>query len=453
MEHASERAGRSKRIVKANDLAVQKIARSKLAKQGEWAVEGERGLSIVVKAAREGVPGVATYYVRYQIGKGDKRKQVRHALGRAGEGGMSLAAAREKARNFMSEVATGEDPVANQAARDASLTLKQLFDERAEKDTDTAPRTLDDYRMALEKDVFDELGERPATEIKPEEFAMVLERVDARAKHSAHKVRSALGSTYRWGQTQWRNGARLVVVNPVAGIGFMHQSKPRKRVLSDTELAKLWKSIDSPSIDFNESTRIIVKLAILTGQRNSEVAGAELSELKGLNSATPRWDIPARRMKRKSDDQFVPLVPQAVQLFMRATEIAKGSQYVFPGVTQGRRRGREWRQEHIGQETISRAFARIAKLAGLKDARLHDMRKCVTSWLADHGHASAEVLDAILHHGRKGVTGTHYNFALYEGQVRKALQAWADHVEHVAGGSSGKSDAAAKVTRLHSRNA
>jgi integrase len=133
-------------------------------------------------------------------------------------------------------------------------------------------------------------------------------------------------------------------------------------------------------------------------------------------------------MKRKSDDQFVPLVPQAAQLFKRAIELANGSAYVFPGVTHGRRRGREWRQEHIGQETISRAFARIVNVAGLSDLRLHDMRKIITSWLAEHGHATSEVLDAILHHGRKGVTGTHYNFALYEKQVRKALQVWADHV-------------------------
>jgi hypothetical protein len=54
------------------------------------------------------------------------------------------------------------------------------------------------------------------------------------------------------------------------------------------------------------------------------------------------------------------------------------------------------------------------------DVHLHDMRKCITSCF-EHGHATAEVLDAILHHGRKGVTGTHYNFALYEKQVRKAL--------------------------------
>jgi hypothetical protein len=61
-------------------------------------VRGRRArLSIVVKSS-----GVATYYVRYQLGSGNKRKQVRHALGRAGDGGMKLAVAREKARTVMS---------------------------------------------------------------------------------------------------------------------------------------------------------------------------------------------------------------------------------------------------------------------------------------------------------------------------------------------------------------
>ncbi len=441
MTQSAERASRSRQTVKANDLAVAKIARTKLDKQAEWYVEGERGLSIVVKPS-----GVATYYVRYQLGKGGRRKQVRHALGRAAEGGMKLADARTKARSFMSEVATGLDPVAEQAARDASLTLRQLFEERCKFDTDTAPRTLDDYKMALTKDVLPDLGDRPATEIKPEEFASVLEGIEARAKHSAHKVRSALGSTYRWGQTQWRGGARLVVVNPVVGIGFMHQSKPRKRTLTDDELGKLWRAIDATD-SVTEPVRDIVRLAILTGQRNSEVAGAELAELKGLDTATSRWDIPARRMKRKSDDQHVPLSVQATKVFARAIEGANGSTYVFPGVTQGRRYGKEWRQEHIGQETVSRAFSRIAEKAGLKDFRLHDMRKCITSWLAEHGHASTDVLDAILHHGKKGVTGTHYNFALYEKQVRKALQTWGDHILQL-GRANGARDSSANVVPM-----
>jgi integrase len=57
--------------------------------------------------------------------------------------------------------------------------------------------------------------------------------------------------------------------------------------------------------------RIILKLAVLTGQRESEVAGALASELH-LDTANPRWRIPSERMKRKNREQIVPLSTQAV---------------------------------------------------------------------------------------------------------------------------------------------
>jgi hypothetical protein len=38
---------------------------------------------------------------------------------------------------------------------------------------------------------------------------------------------------------------------------------------------------------------------------------------------------------------------------------------------------------------------------------------------------SSDVCDLILHHARKGVTASHYDFSTLEGPVRKALQDWA----------------------------
>jgi integrase len=283
-----------------------------------------------------------------------------------------------------------------------------------------------DYASALERDVFPALGARPADDITADQFARVLEKIEDRSAHAAHKARSGLGSTYTWAQRR-----RLVTVNPVKGLAFTHQSERRKRILTDAEMVLLWHGIALAGQMgvVTEPVCNIVRLAILTGQRNSEVAGMATAELKGLDTSTPRWDIPAERMKRKSDDQFVPLTKQVVAI-VNASLASDNQRHVFPGTTHGRTGG-TWLQEHIGQETVSRAMARITKVAGLKDVHLHDMRKCVTSWLAEHGHATPEVLDAILHHGRRGVTGTHYNFALYEGQVRKALSIWADHIERI----------------------
>jgi integrase len=138
-------------------------------------------------------------------------------------------------------------------------------------------------------------------------------------------------------------------------------------------------------------------------------------------------------MKRKSRLQLVALSTQATALFSRAVELANGSEYVFPGSSHGRKKG-VWRDEHIGQESVSRAMAKAREIACVIDIRVHDMRKCITTWLDENRMASPDVLDRILHHGGNGVTASHYNFATLEGPVRKALQAWADHVEAVAAG-------------------
>jgi hypothetical protein len=46
---------------------------------------------------------------------------------------------------------------------------------------------------------------------------------------------------------------------------------------------------------------------------------------------------------------------------------------------------------------------------------------------------SSDVCDLILHHARKGVTASHYDFSTLKGPMRKALQDWADYVCSIAG--------------------
>jgi integrase len=426
-------AGKAQNTVRFNDQLVAKIARTKVAKQVEWKIEGVRGLSLVVKPT-----GTATFFVRYQVGKNDskigtKRVERRMAIGQYDPKVFSLHAARKKATELMAGVAGGGDPVAEEKAKAEeakakaeALTLRQLFEERCAKEGRRAERTLADYRLALEADVFPTLGDVAANEIDADQIVAVLEPIEARSKHAAHKARSALGSTFRWGLQR-----RKVKRNPVAGLGFIHSSQVRKIVLSGDEMAKLWKAIESGAFGATEPMRIILKLAVLTGQRNSEVAGAERSELR-LEGPNPRWTIPAHRMKRKTDDQIVPLSVQAAGLFARALELAGKSQFVFPGSTHGRRKGKTWRAEHIGQESVSRAMAKAREIAGIDDIRVHDLRKCLTTHLAER-FERPDVLDRILHRARKGVTATHYDFSVLEGPMRSALQRWADHVWVVTG--------------------
>ena len=61
----------------------------------------------------------------------------------------------------------------------------------------------------------------------------------------------------------------------MVGMGFSHRTEPRNRKVTDDELARLWRTIDSNEFGATPAMRLILKLAILTGQRNDEVAGAE----------------------------------------------------------------------------------------------------------------------------------------------------------------------------------
>jgi integrase len=137
-------------------------------------------------------------------------------------------------------------------------------------------------------------------------------------------------------------------------------------------------------------------------------------------------------MKRKTDDQIVPLRTQAAALFARALDLAGDSQFAFPGTTHGQRADKEWRAERIGQECVSRAMPKVREVARIEGVRVHDMRKLLTTWLAER-FERPDILDRILHHARRGVTGTHYDFSVREGPMRAALQRWADHVSTITG--------------------
>lgn len=422
--------------IAANDAAITALVKRELAKrartpvksaplQREWKIVGVPGLSLALKPS-----GVAIYYLRFMAGQGARRRQLRQAIGRAnGTTAIKLADAKARATKV-----ARDGPAGHLEDGSTTVTLRALFDQFEANDRDRAPRTMGDYREAMERDIFKALGHVPVREITAKDIARTLTRIETRSRNAAHKCRAALGSLYKWATKRL-----LVDVNPMIGMGFTHKNKRRDRVLGDDEITRLWGAVESEEFGATRAMRLILKLAILTGQRNSEVAGARKSELHiDEKIANPHWKIPPARMKRKDRDQYVFLSSQAVALFREAIELAGDSEFVFPATEFGRHvDGIE--REHITQESVSRAMARACKLTKIKNAHLHDMRRTITTWLGDRGERS-DVLDRILHHHsghsagqRSSVTETHYNFSIMAEPLRDAWQRWADHVWKITG--------------------
>ena len=71
----------------------------------------------------------------------------------------------------------------------------------------------------------------------------------------------------------WAIGEGLCEANPVDGTNKASEDKPRERVLSDAELAAIWKA--APDNDYGR----IVRLLMLTAQRREEIGGLRWSEI------------------------------------------------------------------------------------------------------------------------------------------------------------------------------
>lgn len=388
-----------------------------------------RGLELRVTAK-----GVKSWYFHYTRRADGKRRRVLLGTYPA----MNLKDARRKAIELRGEVERRKDPAADKRAQTTAMTFRELAELRLLSDNSISVATKEQYEQAFNADVFKAIGHFPAREVTADMVARILDDVENRgAAVHADRVRSAIGSTFKWAVKRRRAG---VLTDPTVGLGKRAPTTARTRVLDDTELEHFWRGISARGTPLTASMQLIVKLAILTGQRRAEVCGAKISELK-LAGPIPIWIIPGdtkqageviRGRMKNHHDQVVPLSQQSLQLWREAIELAGCHEYMFPSRAAQTNSARPSRYPHIRPDSVSQATRRLRATVGVEDVRLHDMRRCVATWCGNHG-IRPDVIDQILSHKPRDVTRRHYNFAGMDELVRQALQAWASHVWKITG--------------------
>lgn len=351
---------------------------------------------------------------------------------------MGLKEARRKAIETRTLVDNRGDPAADKQALRTAMTFEQLALLRLERDNGIAASTKEQYRQAFNADVFKSIGHVPAFEVTADMVARVLDDVEKRGSLvHADRVRSAIGSTFKWAVKR-RQGS--VTADPTIGLGKRAPATARTRVLSDAELAQFWIAISSSASPLTEQMQIIVKLAVLTGQRRSEICGARHSELN-LDSTLPNWLIPGDKnvagnvlpgRTKNRRDQNIPLSQQAIRLWKKSIELSDHDIYVFPARTFLTDPSRTTGFPHIRPDSVSQAIRRLRAVIGMHDIHLHDMRRCIATWCGEQGFRP-DVIDRILNHQPRDVTRRHYNFAGMDHLVLEALQSWADHVTAIVG--------------------
>jgi integrase len=329
---------------------------------------------------------------------------------------ISLAGAREAARAILGDVAKGKDPAAERKqaiqqakarAEQEALTLGVLIDQwEAGHLADKRAGYRVEATRALRFAFRSKLG-KPAADLDPGTVKREVHSIAAAGKLATARLTAAYGRAC-YG---WAIGAGLLETNPFQGVR-LNGVPSRERVLTDAELAAIWKAVDGLG-----SYNSIVRLLLLTGQRREEVAGMTWNEITDDLSA---WTISAQRAKN-GVAHIVPLSPQA-QVILRAAPRYEGTDPVFPG-----RRG--------PFNGFGKAKAALDEASGVKDWRLHDLRRTMATGLQRLG-VRLEVTEAVLNHvagSRAGIIGV-YQRHTWSDEKRAALNAWGAHVEAIVEG-------------------
>jgi integrase len=169
----------------------------------------------------------------------------------------------------------------------------------------------------------------------------------------------------------------------------------RDRFLQPEELPRFFKAL---AAEPSENARDFILLAIFTGQRRSNVMQMRWED---VNLERAEWRLPETKQGKP---HYASLAKPVVELLKRRRRDAE-PEAVY--VLEGRHHGKPMRSP-------DKAWKRILTAAGLKDVRIHDLRRTLGSYMAIGG-ASLNIIGAALGHAR------HETTAIYARLTTKAV--------------------------------
>ena len=333
---------------------------------------------------------------------------------------MSLSAARDEARDILSDVAKGGDPAGRVSAKKAEHTYRQFIDdEYIPRHAKKHKRSWAKDRAILDRDVLPEIGAMKVSEVRKRDVLKIIDRVEDRgAPIQANRVFEIIRKTFNFAIERDH-----IEFSPCTGIKRPTREHARERTLDRREIERLWVRLDNTHMWWR--TRQVLRLCLVTGQRVGEVAGAPKGELD-LDNAM--WELPGRRTKNGRVHR-VPLSPLAIDLFRDALEHSVESDFVFPGAHTRSRSDRA-----MTGHAVAKAMARNLDALELEDATPHDLRRTCASGMGELGFARL-IIDKVLNHktADRGVSAVYDRYD-YEREKRQALEAWAARLQEITTG-------------------
>jgi integrase len=290
-------------------------------------------------------------------------------------------------------------------------------------------RSKSEIQSRLEREVFPDWGDRPVHEISRADVRILVDAIAQTKPIAANRTLAAVRRMFNWAASKDRIDA-----SPVLGVEPPADEKRRDRFLDDHEIARVWAGFEKLHYPFGP----LFKILLLTGQRRNEVAGMKWSEING-----DLWTLPGERTKN-SQSNTVPLATLTIGTLDDVPRI-DGLEHLFTTGRKGDRPVSGWGKikerldRIVAEDTANLVDEQLDMVKhALPHWTIHDLRRTVRTNLPRLG-ITPDTAERVLGHTIGGIRGV-YDLYAYDREKRRALEAWATHIENLITRNSAQSN-------------
>lgn len=304
---------------------------------------------------------------------------------------VTLAEAREKAKECRKLLLDGIDPIearrASEAAKRADSAKIMTFDEcakayiKAHRASWRNAKHADQWTNSLQTYAGPVFGSLPVAAVDTALVMKCLDPIWREKAETASRLRGRIESVLDWATVRgYRNGE-----NPARWRGHLDKLLPKRSKIATVahHPALPYAEIGAFMAELRQQEGIAARaleFTILTATRTGEVIGAKWDELDLDNGL---WIVPAERMKARKEHR-VPL-SEAAQAIIRQMQDQKLNEFVFPGT-------------RLGKPISNMAMLKTLERMGRNGITVHGFRSTFRDWAAETTAYPSEVVEMALAH-------------------------------------------------------
>lgn len=332
---------------------------------------------------------------------------------------VTLAQARDQAREHKKAIAKGIDPIEQKKAAKSALAALQAkevtFEQCAHRYLDTHAQSWKNLKhtqnwiRSLELYAFPHIGSLLVRDIEQPQILNLLKPIWTTKTDTAQRVRNrieavldyAVASGYMQGENPARWKGRLDKLLPAPS---KIQKVQHHEALPIDQMPEFVRKL---SVNPSQSDQCLL-LLILTATRSGEVREAQWEE---IDLEAKLWTIPAERMKAGKEHQ-IPLSDEAITLLLNLPRVL-GTPYLFPS-TKGK---------PFSDMTLSMRMRRMGCTAVP-----HGFRSTFRDWAGDRTNYPRDIAEAALAHTLGNRVEVAYRRSTALEKRRKMMQEWAHFI-------------------------